>query len=84
MQTKSLSAPENFKSVAPHDTDTIKNGAGEPIETRWVVVTVAGLVSCVNKEGATVAVPCAAGIPVAISTSIITTASTATGIVALW
>jgi len=81
---KSVSAANNFKAVTPHDTNALVNGAGQLITTRWIVVTVAGLVSCRNAEGTTVAVPCAAGVPMPIETDLIVTASTATGIVVLW
>jgi len=81
---KSIEPAQNYKAITPHDTDTIKNAASETISTRGIMCTVAGNIVCKNADGTAVAIPCAAGVVIPIVTSVITTASTATGIVALW
>lgn len=81
---KSVSPAENFKEITPHDTNEIKNGSDGVVSTRGIMVTGAGIVACKNAEGDIVPIPCGAGIVYPIVTSVITTASTATGIIALW
>lgn len=82
--TKQIGPGENFKAVTPHDTNEIKNAANETISTRGIMCTVTGTICCKNAEGNVIAIPCAAGVVIPIITSVITTASTATGIVVIW
>ena len=84
---KVLAPYENFKAITAHDTNLLKNAANENIETRGILVTVAGTVVVENTnsaDGAAITIACAIGIVMPIVCNRIKTGGTATGIIAVW
>jgi hypothetical protein len=73
------------KVHTPHDTNKIADGAGNFITCRGISVDVAGVIHYKDADGtARVTGTLAAGIIHPISTNLITTGTTATGIVVYW